>query len=999
MTAKNYSLKTKLYFTHGIEIENHLVSRKTGDVVVGDVLLSVWDAMFEGAAEFLLKIKKSKSTPKEIAKRIDKVEVKEVTKRERRLKFVFVNYKLGKKTLKINAFGPDPNIGQITWLLELVTPPCQYLEELDWWIDTLYSAALHGLPSDIALLPIGLNPTEKRVRSGLTCGEHHHIGMPQQIRIPIYNMLRNYVPHLIALSTTSPFLDKKPSGKVLIRKSNGKEQIIGRCVHSYRLLRNSGQMGPNIPTYLPALDNKDTRNDFARSVKKAPPDDRMVDLYPFTDYSTIEIRFFDAQPWPEVRLAIVLLIQAIAQKTKNLIDGGKEIPKVAFNCLYENRRKSVQFGLLAQFSNDNSLPPDFAKYYNYDITTGKKASKLMHSIKSLLAYVQNELEGFGSDLVNYTLIPILGSNEYDPPLTVAEYLLSLYKTSGENMSFLPDLYYTKDNSYPLVVDGDFTSLQQVDIEEKVEIGARETTLQRSLRKDLDKRKISIQKVIEKSKKKKPPKKPKKKKSPKKPTKPKKKVPRKKPEKKKPVVTPAIKVAKKPKLAKPARKVAKVSIPVTKKVTPPIEKPVEIAEEETIISAFEESEDLEVFSPTIEVEAKYQKIESKIANVMKTRRKHIEDKRRKFFLEHLEKERIAFKPSPKNVSAIFPSLISGSVAFGFVAFSFSDVKKVMYKFQNNPITIIFRAKEKGKPVESKINTSIDISSLDKRGMTRIPCSINLGDLYGEITVEVEAITATNESLIQKKLSFKLTRKDEIPINPKEFYITGNYGLVECVFQATNESKRSEKGELEVFLVTQSLTDPVPIYYTKFNLKPKETLELARSVELLVNYQNSPFYIISQITIGRFTKNRSYRTIGPIKPMKAIFVDWNFTVDPTKRVNLWKGVEPKKQYEVNFVFHFIKSMPPVSMTINVNTLPRGQTKKLSSMRIKRNIDAGDEFVIPNIKFKTPKNCGYLYFDVEIRTARGLIPLDLISDPIGVQSKGEQAATFEERFDLSL
>ena len=79
MTAKDYSLKTELYFTHGIEVENHLVSRKTGEVIVGDVLLSTWDAMFEGAAEFLKKIKKSKSTPKEIAKRIDKVVVKEVT--------------------------------------------------------------------------------------------------------------------------------------------------------------------------------------------------------------------------------------------------------------------------------------------------------------------------------------------------------------------------------------------------------------------------------------------------------------------------------------------------------------------------------------------------------------------------------------------------------------------------------------------------------------------------------------------------------------------------------------------------------------------------------------------------------------------------------------------------------------------------------------------------------------------------------------------------------
>jgi len=990
VSTKDYSFKTELYFTHGIEIENHLVSRKTGEVIVGDMLLSAWNKMFEGASVYLLKLKKDKKTPKEISKRIEKVEVKEEIKRERKLKFIFVNYKLGKKIVRVNVFGPDPNIGQITWLLELVTPPCEYLEELDWWIDTLFAAGIQGLPPDVALLPIGLNPTEKRVRSGLTCGEHHHIGMSKQIRIPIYNMLRNFVPHLIALSTTSPFLDKKPSSKVLIRKSNGKEQIIGRCVHSYRLLKNSGQMGPNIPSYLPVLDNKSTRMDFAKSVRKTPPDDRMVDLYPFTDYSTIEIRFFDAQPWPEIRLAIVLLIQALAQKTKNLIENNEKVPKVASECLYENRRKSVQFGLLAQFTTDNCLDDDFSKFYNYDITTGKKASKLMHSIKSLLVYVQHELKGLGSELENYLLIPILGSNDYNPPLTVTEYLLSLYKASGESISFLPNLYYNQENSYPLVVDGDYSSLQQVGIKDVFEVKDTESSLHQSLRKDLAKRKISVPKVTKEpvKPKKKPPKKL-----------PEKKVPRKKPKRKKvekPIVTPSIKVEKPPTLAKTELK-ARTS--VSKPIPTPVEEPIETAEEEIKISAFENSEDLEVFSPTIEVEAKYQKIESKIANVMRTRRKEIEVKRREFFIEHLKKERVVFKPSPKKVSAIFPSLVSGSEVFGYIELSFRDVKRAMYKFRNNPISLIFNAKEKGKPVESKINTSIDISSLEERGMTRIPCSINLGELYGEITVNVEAVTATNESLLPKKFSFVLTRKDELAINPKEFYVTGNYGLVECIFQAVNESKDSEKGELEVFLVTQALTDPVSIYYTKFNLKPKENLELARSIDLLINYQHTPFYIVSQITIGRFKKNRSFKTIGPIKPLKEICVDWNFSVDPTKRTNLWEGVEPKKQYEVNFVFYFIKSMPYATITIHVNTLPGGQTKRLANFRIKRDIDAGDEFVIPNIKFKTPKDCGYLYFDVEIRNEMGLIPLDLISDPIGVQSKGEQAATYEERLDLTL
>ncbi|MFX1515385.1 MAG: hypothetical protein ACFFC6_03690, partial [Promethearchaeota archaeon] len=101
MTMKDYSLKTELYFTHGIEIENHLVSRKTGEVIVGDELLNAWEKMFLGAAEFIKKLKKDKHAPKEIIKKIEKIEVKEEIKRERRLKFVFVYYKLGKKTIRV----------------------------------------------------------------------------------------------------------------------------------------------------------------------------------------------------------------------------------------------------------------------------------------------------------------------------------------------------------------------------------------------------------------------------------------------------------------------------------------------------------------------------------------------------------------------------------------------------------------------------------------------------------------------------------------------------------------------------------------------------------------------------------------------------------------------------------------------------------------------------------------------------------------------------------
>ena len=138
--------------------------------------------------------------------------------------------------------------------------------------------------------------------------------------------------------------------------------------------------------------------------------------------------------------------------------------------------------------------------------------------------------------------------------------ISLYKTSGESISFLPNLYYSQENSYPLAVDGDFNSLQQVEIKDRTEIEATESALQQSLRKDLAKRKISIPKVTKKPPrpKRKPPKKPLKKEAP-----------RKRPKKKKvekPVVTPTIKVDKPPVLAKKARKTVKAKT-TTKKKTP------------------------------------------------------------------------------------------------------------------------------------------------------------------------------------------------------------------------------------------------------------------------------------------------------------------------------------------------------------------------------------------------------------------------------------------------
>ncbi|MHA2096296.1 MAG: hypothetical protein ACW98F_16875, partial [Candidatus Hodarchaeales archaeon] len=416
----------------------------------------------------------------------------------------------------------------------------------------------------------------------------------------------------------------------------------------------------------------------------------------------------------------------------------------------------------------------------------------------------------------------------------------------------------------------------------------------------------------------------------------------------------------------------------------------------VISAFDENEDLEIYSPMIEIEPKYQKINSKIANIMRTRRQEIEAKRVVFFREHLKEEESDFKPFPKKQTAVFPALISGPELFGYISISFSDIKKVMYQFRNNPITLRFYDSKTNNEI-STLRTFVDISRIEKHQMVRIPCSINLGELYGKIKLRVEAVTSTNHRLLPKKFTFTFERKDQISISPKEFYITSNFGTVECIYKATNDSKKEERGELTLLIATQTSSTPIVIYEEKFNLKPSASFELARSIDLSIDYQHSSFYILARVTTGLLKKNRSFKSIH-VPVLREIVVDWSFVTPTGSKHDLWQGVKPKTHYAVDFVFHFLRSLPPVSIAIYVNTFPQGETKKLTSLRLKRFIDKGDEFSAPTVKFKTPKKCGYLIFDAQIRTEKGILPMHLISEPIGVYGLTTKS-TFEKRRNLDL
>lgn len=428
------SSNKRLPFTQGVEIELQIVDQ-SGTLLQGQRLIKIWDQLLKRAGAVLQKtvLEGAPSIVKEKLVRVGRVEKE---RQGRRLPYITVSYRMpGGKPIEIYCFGPDPNISQVTWILELVTPPCETMEELGWWIKSLYRVTLDSLPSGFGIISIGFNPKEAEYRSGVTFGDHYHIGIPDtKNRLAAYNLLRCFIPHLIALSVNSPFINEAPTGNVKIKRAPKVFILSQNSVRSLRLKFNKGQMGPvDKDHYIPYLERFD-RKLFDRVINREAPDDKFVDMWPFTDYGTIEIRVFDTQFSVARRLAIIAIIQALAYKATKLVKSGQKLPAVKSEVLVDTREKAVEFGLFGKFFADESLSgsdKQFAKYYNSDPESGKLNTKLFEAVQSMINFIQNEIEELGfQEYLKPVLASVMGTRQLEPPCAPADYLLHLYQSSG-----------------------------------------------------------------------------------------------------------------------------------------------------------------------------------------------------------------------------------------------------------------------------------------------------------------------------------------------------------------------------------------------------------------------------------------------------------------------------------------------------------------------------------------------------------------------------------------
>jgi hypothetical protein len=451
---------TPLPFTHGIEMEL-IIADDSGEYppgeemvfrmkeIVKDAIKIMDEVLYEGRGDFL-------PVPDYIR---EKVLARPWGRDDLEKGYAMdLRYKLPDDSyVDIDTFARDGNVTAITYILELVTPPAEFVEELAYWASTLFLLAKTTLPKDLHIIASAINPATKEYMRGVSQADHSHVGSfsSDLEKIQAYCMIRNFIPHIIALTCNSPILNNKPTDVVKIINNR---ITAPNCVRSLRLKYNTTMLSGNDPQhYIPYLTDlsENSINYFLQIVQKASLEDgRFQDVFPATDFGTIEVRISDAQISICRRIGIALLIQTMCYKARKLLQKGIWVPDAGSNTIAPNRKGAIDRGLISLFRPAPDLTreklaqydPEFAEQY-----LGPKNQPvryMMQAVQRMFFYLKDELKELGflySPFMKPILQSVFGSVSYaEPPITEAEYQLSLYDyklKNGENPSILYDLIY------------------------------------------------------------------------------------------------------------------------------------------------------------------------------------------------------------------------------------------------------------------------------------------------------------------------------------------------------------------------------------------------------------------------------------------------------------------------------------------------------------------------------------------------------------------------------
>jgi glutamate---cysteine ligase / carboxylate-amine ligase len=162
-------------------------------------------------------------------------------------------------------------------------------------------------------------------------GIHAHIGIRGADRaIAVCNAFRNVLPELLALSTSSPFVEDAVSGLHSARTEIF-TKMFPRC---------------GIPD---AYDGWADFEQYVRFLYETKSIDEHTQLWwsvrPHLAFPTVEVRICDAQPDLAEAQAIAALMHALAARFARAFDEGEPLPDLPRRMLEENLWRAIRYGL------------------------------------------------------------------------------------------------------------------------------------------------------------------------------------------------------------------------------------------------------------------------------------------------------------------------------------------------------------------------------------------------------------------------------------------------------------------------------------------------------------------------------------------------------------------------------------------------------------------------------------------------------------------------------
>ena len=203
------------------------------------------------------------------------------------------------------------------------------------------------------------------IRSNVIFGMHVHVGVEdKELSIKLLNQARTWLPHLLAISTNSPFWSGRYTG-----------------IKSYRsaLFKRIPRTGmPGILT---------SWNDFDRYVQDLVEmgcidNGKKIwwDMRPHPFFDTVEFRICDMPATIEDTLALAALCQALIAKLTWCHEHNVDVPVLKRDYLEENKWRAMRYGLEAEAI-------DFVKL---------RRLSMRDSINELLDFVEDVVDDLGS---------------------------------------------------------------------------------------------------------------------------------------------------------------------------------------------------------------------------------------------------------------------------------------------------------------------------------------------------------------------------------------------------------------------------------------------------------------------------------------------------------------------------------------------------------------------------------------------------------------------------